>query len=240
MFRTLLLLSTLILTQSTLASIRGNRTITLTSMCDDIILTNDQEFLLCTHSFTINLEIFKNNGFGFESHQLLQFDSVPGQLTMAPNSKIYVLCQNDLKVIKQEANGTFTQSILLALSTAFSFFLISKDEEMLILGSSSVVEIWRKNPTDYTLHQTLPHGIGSNGLALSADEKEILICSSFLIIYKHNGANFVLSQNILLGFFGGYVNYINGLVEVHGSSSQLKFYEFDGTEYVYKFDIQTG
>ena len=158
---------------------------------------------------------------------------------MTANSNIYVLCLDGLKVIEQEANGTFTESTLLPLSTGFQYFVISKDERMLIFGSSFSVQIFLKNGANYLLDQTVPKGIDLKGLALSADEKELLLCSSSLSIYKHNGASFVFSQSIVLGSSYDYVNFINDLVEVHGSSSQLKFYEFNGTEYVPTFNIQT-
>ena len=77
MIRTLFLLSSLMLTESILASLQGNLTLTITQVCYDTAFTNDQDFLLCTHSGDKNLEIFKNNGSGFEFYQLLQFDSIP-------------------------------------------------------------------------------------------------------------------------------------------------------------------
>ena len=111
---------------------------------------------------------------------------------------------------------------------------------MLIFGDGTRVEILMKNGADYELSQKLPDGINGNGLALSPDEKELALCSSTLIIYRHNGVNFVRSQIIPLSFPCNYVYYVNNLVEVHGGSSLLGFYKFEGTQYVHEFNIQTN
>ena len=51
---------------------------------------------------------------------------------------------------------------------------------------------------------------------------------------------FVLSQSIALGFTCLRVKYIGNLVMVHGLSSEIKFYEFDGSAYASKFSIITS
>ena len=110
---------------------------------------------------------------------------------------------------------------------------------MLIFARKARAKIFMKNGADYKLGQTLPDGIISNGLALSPDEKELALCSSTLVIYRHNGVNFERSQGIPLSFSCSYVYYVNNFVEVHGDSSLLEFYKFEGTQYVHAFNIQT-
>ena len=147
-----------------------------------------------------SLEIFLNNGSSFQPHQVLELGSKPNQLTVAPSSKVYVLCDDGLKSIEEDGNGTFSSSILLPLLNSFLYFLISPDEELLVFGGDLLVDIYVWNGAHYSLNQTLTKGIYGDGLALSSDGKELVLCQTSLSIYRHDGASFVLTQTIDLGF----------------------------------------
>ena len=78
------------------------------------------------------------------------------------------------------------------------------------------------------------------GIELSADEKEIISCSRYLKIYRHNGEGFVLNQTIDIGFGCFEVNFMGELFEAHGFSHEIKFFEFNGTQYVPKLTLETS
>ena len=158
---------------------------------------------------------------------------------MAPNSKIYVPCYDDVKVIEYN-NGTFTHSVLISVSTIYLYCLITDDQSMLVLGGKTFINVFKKNGTGYGLDQTLAEEVFADGLAMSADEKEIFFCKSSLSIYRYNGTMFVLAQRIALGFMCFTINIINNLIEVHGFSSELRFYEFNGSQYVLKCTVFTN
>ena len=187
-----------------------------------------------------SLEIFQNNGSGFEFYQLLAFAATPNQLTVTNLSKVLVLCSDGFNIIEQDSDGVFASSMLLSLSSDFQCFLISRDEGTLIFGMGTKVEIFVKNGTGYTLDQTIAEGVLGDGLALSADEKELLFCSFSLAIYQHNGTKFLFKQSIQLGFLCLFTCFIGSLIELHGFDPSLRFYEFNGSEYVPKFNIMTN
>ena len=75
---------------------------------------------------------------------------------------------------------------------------------------------------------------------LSADRQELVSCSDVLNVYRHNGTQYALNQSMSLGFNCFEVNFMDNLLEVHGFSSQIRFYEFNGSGYIPKFTIPTN
>ena len=152
----------------------------------------------------------------------------------------YTLAQSSLKTIEKNADGTFEQRVVLVLTSYSLFFLITEDEELIIAAIPTQIDIFNKDSQGYGLIQTLAQGNPVKGLALSADGQELISCNNVLNVYRHNGVEFILSHTIALGFNCFEVNFLNGLLEVHGSSSQLHFYELNGDAYVPKFTIPTN
>ena len=102
------------------------------------------------------------------------------------------------------------------------------------------IEIHRRSGSTYQLDQTLIFPEFIYGLALSEDQKELLACSYDFNIYRYNGTMFVPNQSIAVGFLCQRVKYIGSFAIIHGFSSGIQFYEFDGSLYVLKFTISTG
>ena len=162
-------------------------------------------------------------------------------MILGPNNKIYASCftgQSSLRVIEQAANGTFESSTLLLLPSFCPMFLVTEDEELIVTAMGTSIAIFKKGASNYTLEQTLG-GSAIKGLALSADQLELVSCLWTLQVHRHNGTQFVLNQTIDLGFQCFEVNFLSNLLEVHGFSSQLRFYEFNGSAYVPKFTLTT-
>ena len=70
---------------------------------------------------------------------------------MAPgtNSKTYVSCTVDVKLIEQNEDGIFAQSSILATSSPSRSVLITKDEKMMFLGKLGSTEIYKTNGNTY-------------------------------------------------------------------------------------------
>ena len=102
------------------------------------------------------------------------------------------------------------------------------------------VGIFRKNGSAYDPVQTISEGFDPICLALSADRQELVYCRESLRVYRHNGNRYVLDQTITLGFICSEVNFMDGLLEVHGFSPRLHFYELDGSGYVPKLTLSTN
>ena len=61
------------------------------------------------------------------------------------------------------------------------------------------IGIFKKDGSTYSLNQTILEGNDIMGVAVSPDEQELVSCEDTLKVYRHNGAQFVLSQTISLG-----------------------------------------
>ena len=80
----------------------------------------------------------------------------------------------------------------------------------------------------------------NNGLLLSEDQEELFVCSTVLNVYRHDGTVFALNQSIALGYLCYGVQYVGNLLMVHGLSSQIQFYQFNGTAYTFQFSTSTS
>ena len=120
-------------------------------------------------------------------------------------------------MIEQTANGTFEHHEVLLLPSPSSGFLIGGDEELVVVAFPLEIRIFKKDAQTHNLVQTLAYS--ALLLALSPDGQELFSCSNTLRVHRHNGTQFVLTQTINLSFTCFEVNFMSGLLEVHGQSS---------------------
>ena len=143
-------------------------------------------------------------------------------------------------LVESDANATFAEELVCPISGYSHSFKLSDDGGLLIWGMNLKMHIFRKNGSNCLLEQTFTRPGNTISVDLSADEKEIVSCHNDLHFFRHDGAQFVFSQNISLGFNCQGVNFIDNMVLVHGTSTEVRFYEFNGSEYVPKFTLPTN
>ena len=237
-----MLLCTLFLVASStvLDQISGHLTIDLDSYCRDTLLVMADNYLLCTHVATNSTEIFANNRHGFEFHQLIRHSARPNQLKKGrDDSNIYLLCSDGLRKIQQQEDGQFQEHPLIDLQSYHSDFFVTQDERLVGVGRHGQIELFAKSGDGYQQQQLISFSGNLYGLKLSADEREMVSCAAELKIYRHDGVEFELSQTLDIGFGCFEVNFMGGLLEVHGFSPWMEFFEFDGSQYVPRLTLET-
>ena len=145
-------------------------------------------------------------------------------------------------LIKKGSDGIYTSTVIGTLPSDLYRSDLSTDRTLLA-ASCYFGQLWviEKNGTTYITKQIINHSFLLSGIKFSQDKKEIFVGAnqSSLLIYKDSGSSFTLNQTIHLGFRVMFINHIPNKLEVHGVSSAILFFEYDGNQYILAQNITT-
>lgn len=112
---------------------------------------------------------------------------------------------------------------------------MSKDEQLFVTSHyNGVLSIFEKSGQNYIVRQNISHPSAFlTGVEISEDKTEIFVGTGYyeLLIYRDNGTQFLLAQNISISIYASFISHISNKVHVSGFWSKVLFLEFDGTQY---------
>ena len=158
---------------SLLNSIQGTISLSPTSSCQDIFITDDGSTLACTHYPDQTIDLYTNTGVGFELNQTIPLTFTPNNFKMnLDGSKIYLTGSTKFCILRKASNSTYETIIEVTYASFPLDSCISEDEAILIVSFlDGSLTIFKKNNTNYIIQQIINDSPSPRiGIKLSEDK----------------------------------------------------------------------
>ena len=109
-------------------SIEGSISHSPSGYCEDILISEHGETLLCLKPSEQALEVHANTGYGFQLHQLIDLGNYAYILATTEDFEtIYVTTFTELEIIKKKPDGSYASTIAVTYSSDPYDSAISRD-----------------------------------------------------------------------------------------------------------------
>ena len=234
----------LLMTIQSAVTVDGWLSIPLTSVCQDILISDDGSMLLCPFYNTDSLNIYRNTGSGFELQQTIQLVAIAQDTKLRGQNRLYLSFYFSIRIY-ENINGSYQETYSLLLLSPIYIIDVSEDEEILVASYfDGRVEVYHKNGSIFTLHQTLTDAsnsilyvdLSTNGQKLATFE----MSTNFTRIYENNSGMFILKQMLSIPFRAYEIFLEESLMEIHGLSPLILVFELAGGAFTLAQTITTN